>query len=119
MTAPNHWLIGVRANELDAMGRPRFVQRLTESLGDAGNDAGQTFIRRVTDPRTVKEFRARHGEAYVEFYYVDDSLVRAARESGVTLHPLELVFGPVEHAEIYAAVSLPEAKSRKRLKRAS
>jgi hypothetical protein len=119
MTTPSHWLIGVRANELDAKKRPQFVNRLKERVVDALNNAGQTFIRRVTDPQTIQELRARHGEAYVEFYYIDDSLLKAGRELGVTLHPLELVFGPVDHAEIYAAVSLPEEKSRKRLKRAS
>src|SRR5215469_9262135 len=119
MTAPSHWLIGVRSKELDAKERPQFVYRLGQRLGDALNSAGQTFIRRVTDPHTIEELRARHGDAYVDFYYVDDSLLKAARELGVTLHPLELVFGPVEHAEIYAAVSLPEVKSRKKLKRAS
>jgi|SRR5215471_2216647 len=119
MTSPSHWLIGVRANELDAKKRPQFVYRLGDRLPDALNNAGQTFIRRVTDLHTIKELRARHGEAYVEFYYVDDSLLKAARELRVTLHPLELVFGPVEHAEIYAAVSLPEEKSRKKLKKAS
>ena len=90
MTTPSHWLIGVRAKELDAKKRPQFVNRFRERLADALNNAGQTFIRRVTDPHTIEELRARHGDGYVEFYYVDDSLLKAARELGVTLHPLEL-----------------------------
>ena len=119
MATPSHWLIGVRATELDAKRRPRFVLRLTQRLGDTLQASDQTFIRRVTDPHTIKELRARHDDTYVEFYYVDDALLKAARELGVAVHPLELVFGPVEHAEIYAEVSLPEEKSRKKLKRAS
>src|SRR5262245_22770849 len=106
-TTLNHWLIGVRPNELATGGEPRFIHKLRERLRPEGKNSKDTLIRSVTDPGTIHELPARHGEDYVGFYYVDEALLKASRKADINLHALELVFGPIEHAEIYATVMLP------------
>ena len=103
----NHWLIGVRSSERDAKGEPRFIQQLQTKLNEAHHSLKDTLVRHVTDPAAIDELRLRHGEGYVEFFYVDDAILKASQKAKVRLHPLELVFGPTVHAEVYAGVRLP------------
>jgi len=104
---PNHWLIGVRPSERDANGTPRFIHKLQTRFVGGRQDSRDTLIRKVTDPGKIHELRAQHGEGYVGFYLVDDAVLKASQKADIKLHPLQLLFGPIEQAEVIATVMLP------------
>ena len=43
----------------------------------------------------------------MQFYYVEEPLMKAAKEAVIILHPLQLVFGPPVGADICATITLP------------
>jgi hypothetical protein len=75
-TIPNFWLIGVRGDELDSAGKPRFLSQLQQRFRgrDLKREGRTMLIRDVPYPDNIHELQKQHGREYVQFYYAEEPL---------------------------------------------
>jgi hypothetical protein len=108
-TIPNLWLIGIRKDELDSFGKPRFLSHVQGRFRgrDLKREGRPMLIRNVPYPDHIRDLQNRHGREYVQFYYVDEPLMKAIKQAGTNLQFLQLVFGAPEGADVYATITLP------------
>jgi hypothetical protein len=97
----------VLPDERDANGTPRFIHKLQTRFVGGCQNSRNTLIRKVTGTEKIRELRAQHGEGYVGFYFIDDAVLKASQKADIKLHPLELLFGAIEQADVIATVMLP------------
>jgi|SRR5215472_6527761 len=100
-----HWLVGVRLNELTRTGVPRFIDELQEKF--RGAKGATSVVRSVPKAEDVQVLQRQHGDEFVEFYYVDEALTKAADAAKVKLNKLMLVFGNPPKAVIFTVIDLP------------
>jgi hypothetical protein len=55
----------------------------------------------------VQKLQERHGREFVEFYYIEAGLRRAAESEGFRLTALELVVEAPKNAKLYSIVAVP------------
>ena len=106
---PGLWLIGIRRDELDSAGKPRYLSQLQHRFRgrDLKREGRPLLIRDVPYPDYIHDLQKQHGREYVQFYYAEEPLMKAATLAGIKLHTLQLVFGPPERADICATITLP------------
>lgn len=105
-------LIGITSSELDRVARPAFLRTLASGFDEHGARPVRSAVYRVTDSEEVYALRARWGERYVHFYYLDDAALEAAGDLGLHLNRLHAAENPAR-AEAFTTIQLPELYSRK------
>jgi len=71
------------------------------------DEGSPSVVREVLAQADVAALQREHGKEYVKFFYVTESLVKAAKAAGINLHQLQLVFGAAPSAEVVTAIALP------------
>jgi hypothetical protein len=110
-TIPSLCLVGVRKDQLDSFGKPRFLGQLQSQFRgrDLKGEGRPALIRNVPYPDHIRDLQNQYGREYVQFYYVDEPLMKAIKQAEINLQFLHLVFGSPEGADVYATISLPAA----------
>jgi hypothetical protein len=102
-----HWLIGVTQPEVEARKDHRFLDDLAARFRAAKREMVGSIVRNVPAPASIQKLQARHGLEFVEFYYIEVGLRRAAESEGFRLTALELVFEAPKDAKVYSIVAVP------------
>ena len=106
---PSLWLVGVRKDDVDHVGKPRFLSQLQYRFRgrELERQGRLMLIRNVPDAGHVRDLQNQYGKEYVQFYYVEETLMKAIKLSGIKVQFLQLVVGPPEGDDVYATITLP------------
>ena len=100
-----HWLIGVTQPEVETRKGRRFLDDLAARFTAAKHVMVGSIVRNVPAPAEVQKLQERHGLEFVEFYYIEAGLRRAAVSEGFRLTALELVFDAPKDSKLYSISS--------------
>ena len=74
---------------------------------DLKREGRPILIRNVPYPDHIRDLQNQYGREYVQFYYVDEPLMKAIKLTGINLQFLQLAFGAPAGAAVYKTITLP------------